>query len=282
LDPKIYDLEEIIEEFGIEVLETSQVNMADVDNRNYRLLKTNLPYNVYILESPSLIRYASFPHICGEPLVELLRDPGMSSVISQFSLERFGRPMVYGKIGEMIFPYPRESKSSGDIVLISIFPDVRPGILHEVKEEVRSRGGRLRVLLVMGSLTIEDLRKIEEEADSEGVDVIFISFLLLGHEASGELYAYGYDKGALRSGVVKEVGCMIDLETLKKLIPEYPPNADLLLSEGRISGSIGYLNSLLESITFLLEHPIFDSWQIENLLREAKSVKREIIRRMRG
>jgi len=277
LDPRLH-LEEIIEEFGIEVLETSEINIAD---RNCRLLKTNLPYNVYILELSSLIRYASFPHICGEPLVRLLRDPGMSSVISQFSLERFGRPMVYGKIGEMIIPYPRGS-SSGDIVLISIFPDVRPGILHEVKEEVRSRGGRLRVLLLMGFLSIEDLRKIEEEANSEGVDVIFISFLLLGREASGELYAYGYDKGALRRGLIKEVGCMIDMETLRKLIPEYPPSTNLLISEERISGSMKYLNSLLESILFLLEHPIFDSWQIENLLREAKSVKREIMRRMRG
>jgi hypothetical protein len=75
---------------------------------------------------------------------------------------------------------------------------------------------------------------------------------------------------------------MIDLETLKKLIPEYPPSTNLILSEERISGSMSYLNSLLESILLLLEHPIFDSWQIENLLREAKSVKREIMRRMRG
>jgi hypothetical protein len=282
LDPRIYDLDEIIEEFGIEIIETSQINITNVNNRNCRLLKTNLPYNVYILETPSLIRYASFPHICGEPLVGLLRDPGISSVISQFSLERFGRPIVYGKIGEMIVSYPGNPKGPGDIALISVFPDVRPGILHEIKEEVSSKGGRLRVLLVMGFLSIEDLRKIEEEASSEGIDAIFISFLLLGREASGELYAYGYDKGALRRGLVREVGCMIDLETLKKLIPEYPPSTNLILSEERISGSMSYLNSLLESILFLLEHPIFDSWQIENLLREAKSVKREMMRRMRG
>lgn len=279
MDPRLYDLDELIEEFGIEIIETSQINIPSVDNRSCRLLKAKIPHNVYILELPSLIKYASFPHICGEPLIELLRDPGISSVISRFSLERFGRPVVYGEIGERIIPYPRDPKGSGDIALISIFPDLRPGILHEVKEELGRRGGRLRVLLVMGFLSIEDLREMEEEASSEGIDAIFIPFLLLGHRASGELYAYGYDKGALRRGSVREVGCMIDLETLRKLIPEYPPSTNLILSEERISGSIRYLNSLLESILFLLEHPIFDSWQIENLLREAKSVKREIMRR---
>lgn len=279
-------LNELIEEFGISVADTFQLRVDRVDSRACRLLKLKIPeHNVYLLETPALLRYASHPHICGDPLEKLLSSNSefMRAIVSQFSLERFGKPLVLGKLVEsMGLPYPRvgEVERIGDAVLIASPPELDAESLERVSEEVSNRAGRLRVLLAMGFLSVEDLRSLDGEAKSLGLDTVYVSFLLLGRRTrGGEMYLYGYDVEALRKGVLKEAGSVIDAETLRKLFHDYPPSTDLSLTRGRLSGSLEYLRSSLERTILLMEQPVFDSWQLENLLREAKALAREIERR---
>ncbi|MCS7103029.1 MAG: hypothetical protein NZ992_04005 [Candidatus Korarchaeum sp.] len=279
-------LREIVEEFGISIVGAFQVRVERVDNRACRLLKVNLPeHNVYLLETPALMRYAISPHLSGETLMNLLSSDSdfMRAVISQFSLERFGRPLIYGKLAEsMDLPYSRieELRKFSDTVLIASLPDLNAGTLEALREEILSRGGSLRVLLAMGFLSIEDVISLDDAARSLGLDTIYISFLLLGRRTrDSEIYLYGYDIGALREGVLREVGSIVEAETLSKLFYDYPPSTDLSLTSERLSGSLEYLKSSLEKLLLLIEHPIFDSWQVENLLREAKALMREIERR---
>lgn len=279
-------LNELIEEFGISVADTFQVRVDWVDSRVCRLLKLKLPeHNVYLLETPALLRYASHPHICGDSLEKLLSSDSefIRAIVSQFSLERFGKPLVLGKLVEsMGLPHPRvgELGRLGDTVLIASPPELDAESLRRVSEEVSNRAGRLKVLLAMGFLSVEDLRSLDGEAKSLGLDTIYVSFLLLGRRTQGgEMYLYGYDIEALRKGVLKEVGSIVDAETLGKLFQDYPPSTDLSLTRERLSGSLEYLRSSLERTVLLMEHPVFDSWQLENLLREAKALAREIERR---
>ncbi|MEM3446920.1 MAG: hypothetical protein QW418_05825 [Candidatus Korarchaeum sp.] len=279
-------LRELVEEFGIDIVDTFQVRLDCVDNRTCRLLKVKLPeHNVYLLETPALVRYASHPHICGESLRNLLSSNSefMRAVISQFSLERFGRPLIHGKlVGSIGLPHPRieEPRRLGDTVLIASLPELDAETLQAMSDEISSRGGSLKVLLAIGFLSIEEIRSLDDAAESLGVDTIYISLLLLGRRTQdGEIYLYGYDTGALRRGMLREVGSAVDAETLSKLVQEYPPSTDLSLTSGRLSGSLDYLRSSLERTLLLMEHPIFDSWQVENLLREAKALMREIKRR---
>ncbi len=276
---KMRELMNLVEEFGMELVNASQVRIDGVDNRVCRLLK--LPeHNVYLLEMPALIRYACFPHICGEPLLSLFSSQSefLRAVISQFSLERFGKPLKHGKLADLFhLPYAgvEGMRGVGDTVLISSPPELSPDSLHRIAEELGKRGGRLRVIFAMGFLSLEDIRELDRTARSLGADTIYLSFLLLGRRAiDGEIYLYGYDLGALRRGELRGIGSILDEETFSKLVHDYPPSTDLSLTNGRLSGSSSYLRSSLERMLLLLESPLLDSWQMENLLREAKSMAR--------
>lgn len=283
-------LKELVDEFSIELIEDAvQLRVNGLDNRACRLIRAPLhDLNAYLLETPHFLRYALHPHIAGEQLLSLLSANSvfLEAVISQFSLERFGRITTYGSLGRALglrYPNPEEIRRLGDISMIAFHPELTPEGLQVAFDELRNRGGRLRVLLYSGFLSMEVVREMTDSADSLGVDPIFLSFLLIGRESScGQVYAYGYDACMLKSGTLRKLGCMITRETLSKLAPDYPPSSDLVLRRERLNGSLEYFNSLLEEMLFLLEQPIYDSWQVENLLREAKAAKREIERRMRA
>jgi len=281
-------IRELAEEFGIELAETCQVRVEALDNRVNRLLRLKLDWsNVYLLETPALVRYACFPHICGDPVLSLLssNSDAVRAVINQFSLERFGRLLIHGRLAEALnLPYPRalDANRPGDVVLISSPPDLSPESLRRIAYDLERRGGRMRVIFAIGFLSLEDLRCLDDAANSLGANTVYLSFLLLGRRTQeGEIYLYGYDARGLRRGEVRGVGSIVDAETLGKMIQEYPPSTDISLTDGRLSGSLDYLESSLERMLLLLEHPLFDSWQVENILREAKAIRREMERRKR-
>lgn len=287
-EDKFRDLRKLADEFSIELIDATQVKVDGVDNRACRLLRVPMrEFNAYILETPHLLRYASHPHISGEQLSSLLSSNSsfLEAVMSQFSLERFGRVAIHGSLGRALglkYPNLEEIRSPGDIAAIAFHPELTQEELRRISDQLRRRGGRLRVLLYAGFLSTEDLREIGDTSDSLGVDPIFLSFLLIGRRSScGEIYAYGYDACMLKRGALSEVGCIITQETFSKLSRDYPPSTDLTLRSERLAGSPEYLSSLLESLLLLLEHPIYDPWQVEIILREAKAVKRELERRLR-
>ncbi len=281
----LLDLEMLVEEYNIETDLTEVIPVEGLDGRLSRLMKVGMrDFNVYLLETPYLLRYVTHPHIVGEPLRNLFEDNSslLKKAMARFMLERFGRPVLAHPMGKLMgieFPVIDELSNSGDLVLIFPVPPTELSYLEEIRERVRDRGGRVTVAFFFGPMSSKDVRRLGEASDSLGMDSIFLSTVLLGGEDSaGRVYAYGPDIELLKSGKVLGVGSIMDRSTLCRLLRDYPPSIDISRLEARVSDDPAYLKTVLEEILFLLEQPVFEPWQIEVLMREAKSLKRQLIR----
>ncbi len=280
----VLDLNALREEYGIRTDLTRQVKVEGLDGRLTRLMKVMIPdFNVYLLETPHILRYITHPHISGDSLEILLSENSslLRRIVDRFTLQRFGRIVaaesLIGKMG-LDVPLVDDLRDLGDAVAIVITPIGEEGV-EVLESRIRERGGRLRVVLFMGPLSEEDVEVLGDKANSLGADSIFLAPALLGSKDSrGSLVAYGIDIGLLKLGKVVELGSVMDETTLCRLLRDYPPGIDISGLRERMKPDLTYLRSILEDILFLLEQPIFDPWQIEILMREAKNLRRQLMR----
>ncbi len=280
----ILDLNVLREEYGIRTDLTHQVKVEGLDGRLTRLMKVMIPdFNVYLLETPHILRYISHPHISGESLEILLSENSslLRKIVDRFTLQRFGRIVAAESLAKKMgldAPLVDELRDLGDVVAIVIAPISREEV-EALESKIRERGGRLRVVLFMGPLGEGDVRILGDEANSLGADSIFLAPALLGSKDSrGSLVAYGIDVGLLKLGKVVELGSVVDEVTLCRLLRDYPPGIDISGLRERMRPDLNYLRSILEDILFLLEQPVFDPWQIEILMREAKNLRRQLMK----
>ncbi len=281
------DLRTFTEEYDIRIGLTEDIPVEGLDRRHIRLMRVNFrDFNAYLFETPYNLRYISHPHIAGDSLMDLLkRDaPLIKGVIDKFSLGRFGKPVAIDLMAGGIdigFPSLKDVKILGNLVLI--VPTPLEYDIERIHEDLRSKGGKVTVFLFLGSMSIDDIGKLADLSNSLGSDSIFLSNAFIGgKDCLGRIYAYGPDINMLRSGKIVEIGSIIDIHTLSRLLREYPPSTDVSTLKTRISEGSSYLKSTLEDMIFLIEQPIFDAWQIEILLREAKSIKRQLMRNNHG
>ncbi|MDK2373140.1 MAG: hypothetical protein QI197_07180 [Candidatus Korarchaeota archaeon] len=280
----ILDLNVLRDEYGIRTDLTHQVKVEGLDGRLTRLMKVMIPdFNVYLLETPYILRYISHPHIAGESLEVLLSENSslLKRIVGRFTLQRFGRIVaaesLVRKMG-LDIPLLDDLRDLSDVVAIVATPISRERV-EVLESSIREKGGRLRVILFLGPLSWDDMNILGDEANSLGVDSIFLSPALLGsRDSRGALVAYGIDIGLLRRGKVVELGSVVDKITLCRLLKDYPPGIDMSGLRERIQPDLNYLRSILEDILFLLEQPVFDPWQIEILMREAKNLRRQLMR----
>ncbi len=280
----ILDLNVLKEEYGIRTDLTHQVRVEGLDGRLTRLLKVMIPdFNVYLLETPHILRYITHPHIVGESLEILLSEnsPLLKRIVDRFTLQRFGKIVAAeGSVRKMGLDVPllADLRDLGDVVAIIPTPTSREE-MEVLESGIRAKGGRLRVILFLGPLSEEDVSVLGDGANSLGADSIFLAPALLGsRDSRGSLVAYGIDVGLLKRGEVVELGSVVDETTLCRLLRDYPPGIDISGLRERIRADIRYLKSVLEDILFLLEQPVFDPWQIEILMREAKSLRRQLMK----
>ncbi len=281
------DLKTFTEEYDIRIGLTEDVPVEGLDRRYTRLMRVNSrDFNAYLFETPYNLRYISHPHIIGDSLVDLLRRdaPLIKGVIDKFSLGRFGKPVAVDLMAGGIdigFPLLKDIKNPGNLVLI--VPTPLEYDIEQIHEDARSKGDRVTVFLFLGSMSTVDIERLTDLSNSLGSDSIFLSNAFIGgKDCSGRIYAYGPDIKMLRSGKIVEIGSIIDVHTLSRLLREYPPSTDVSALKKRVSEEAPYLKSTLEDMMFLIEKAIFDAWQIEILLREAKSIKRQLMRDDRG
>ncbi len=277
----LLDLKTFTEEYDIRIGLTEDVPVEGLDRRHTRLMRVKLEdFNAYLFETPYILRYMAHPHIVGDSLRDLLRRdvPLIRGIVKKFSLERFGRPVVVDSVGiDLGFPKLEDIKNPENLVLIVTAPLEQN--IEQISEEVRNRGGRITVFLFLGPMSSDDIERLGDLSNSLGSDSIFLSNAFIGgRDCSGKIYAYGPDIDMLRSGRVVEVGSIIDVYTLSRLLREYPPSTDVSELKRRLFGDPSYLEATLEDMLFLMEQPIFDPWQVEILLREAKSLKRQLSR----
>jgi len=280
----ILDLNVLREEYGIRTDLTRQVKVEGLDGRLTRLMKVMIPdFNVYLLETPHILRYISHPHIAGESLEILLSENSslLKKIVDRFTLQRFGRIVaaesLVRKMG-LDIPLLDDLRDLADVVAIVATPISEEGV-EVLESNIREKGGRLRVILFLGPLSREDVNLLGDKANSLGVDSIFLAPALLGsRDSRGSLVAYGIDIGLLRRGKVVELGSVVDEITLCRLLRDYPPGIDVSGLRERIQPDLDYLRSILEDILFLLEQPVFDPWQIEILMREAKNLRRQLMK----
>ncbi len=281
----LLDLKTFIEEYNIRIGLTEEVSVEGLDRRHTRLMKVKLrDFNTYLFETPYMIRYMTHPHIVGDSLRELLRKdiPLVRGILKKFSLERFGKPTVIDQINiDLGFPKLENVKGPENLVLIVLAP--LEYNIEQIYEGVRNRGSKITVFLFLGPMSNEDIARLGDLSNSLGADSIFLSNAFIGgKDHSGNIYAYGPDINMLRYGRVVEIGSIIDIHTLSRILREYPPSTDVSKIERRLSGDRSYLQETLEGMIFLMEQPIFDPWQIEIMLREAKSLKRQLERNGHG
>jgi len=297
VDGVLIDLESFTEEYDIRIDLTEPVNMEELSGRFSRLFKLNIDgLNAYLLETPYLLRYVTHPHIVGEGLIGLFQDNAsiLQVVVSRFMLERFGKLVFAGdsELGKLfrledmgIVPL-NTIKGENDIVLVIPVAGNHHGeSLELLYEQAREQGGRVTVILFIGLLDEQLLYELSDVANSLGVDSIFLSMVGLGGKNSlGEGILYGPDIGMLEKRVLLNIGSVIDQSTLCKVLRDYPPGMDftLHLVERIKEGMVEYLRSLLMKLLFLLEQPIFEPWQHELLLREAKSTRRQLVKYENG
>ncbi len=280
----LLDLEMLTEEYGLRTDLTHQVKVEGLDGRLVRLLRVLISdFNVYLVETPHILRYVSHPYISGESLEVLMSEnsPLLRRIVDRFTLRRFGSLVAADElIGRMGIdaPHIQDLSDLGDVVAAIPTPATSESI-EAVHSQVRERGGRLRVVLFIGPMGEEDVHLLGDAANSLGVDSIFLAPALLGsRDSGGRLMAYGVDLDALRRGRVVTLGSVVDPLTLCRLLREYPPGMDISGLRERMAPDPDYLRSLLEDLIFLMEQPLFEPWQVDILLREAKNLRRQLMR----
>lgn len=280
----LLDLSILKEEYDIRTDLTQQVMVEGLDGRTSRLLKVSIPdFNVYLLETPYILSYISHPHIFGDSLEILLSKNSqlLRKAVERFALWRFGEVMSYdGLVERMGLDIPRSDQLRGTMDTVAIIVTPADGESIEVVEaRARERGGRLRVILFLGPLSEEDVESLGDIANSLGVDAVFLALALLGRRNSnGSIVAYGADNGLLRRGIVRELGGIVDTLTLCRLLRNYPPGIDISGIRERLKPSLDYLRSVFDDLMLSLEMPIYDPWQVEIIMREAKSLRRRLMR----
>ncbi len=277
----LLNLKTFIEEYNIKIGLTKDVPIEGLDRRHTRLMRVKFrDFNAYLFETPYILRYMAHPHIVGDSLRNLLKRDILliKRIIEKFSLERFGRLVAIDSVNvDLGFPKLENIKNPENLVLIVLTP--LEYNLEQIYEEVKDRGGRITVFLFLGPMSSDDISRLGDLSNSLGSDSIFLSSAFIGgRDCSGNIYAYGPDINMLRSGKVVEIGSIIDIHTLSRLLREYSPSTDVSKLKKRLSGDPSYLEATLEDMIFLIEQPIFDPWQVEILLREAKSLKRQLER----
>lgn len=277
------DLNALKEEYGIRTDLTRQVRVEGLDGRASRLLKVdNTDFNVYLIETPHILRYLSHPHIFGDSLEVLLSENSslLAKVLDRFSLQRFGKLISFDELTDKLglhLPTLDQLRSIGDVVAVAVSPISAD--MESMEAEVRDRGGRLRVIFLLGPMSEEEVESLGDTANSLGVDIIFLAFALLGRkDSNGYSVAYGADTGLLRRGVLRGLGGVIDALTLCRMLRDYPPGIDISGIRGRLEPNLDYLRSILDDLMLSLEMPIYDPWQVEIIEREVKSLRRQLIR----
>jgi len=101
--------------------------------------------------------------------------------------------------------------------------------IRAVFEECARVGSEVSKIVLYGFISLPALEVLKRVAESEGVELVAFPLLDISELAYNryDMPIYGLDEGLWSAkGVVRKLGSVIDLRTLRRCLPEFPPGMD--------------------------------------------------------